>query len=404
MTAKLTWRNLWRNKRRTFITMTSVTFAVLLAILMQSFQKGIFDNLVKNIVSFYYGYVQLHKKGYWDERTLDNGFAASDTSLYHLQQNPHIRQIVPRLETFVLASAGNTTKGCLLVGTDPEKENDLSGLRSKLISGTYFSANDQAALLAEGLAARLNLRSNDTIVLLGQGYQGTLAAGKYPVKGIVHFGSPDLNDKVMYLPLPAAQSLLNAEQLLTSLAFSLDKPGNMLTVQEDIVTAAGPGYEVMNWKELMPEIANHIKADGASFYIFTGILYLIIAFGIFGTILMMTTERRFEFGMLIAIGMKKMKLGAMLLTETILITVAGVLLGVLLGWPIVSWFSKNPVRISGEMAAAYERFGFEALFPTAVHAGIFINQSMIVLTIAFLIGLYPLWYIHKLKPVSAMKK
>jgi len=404
MTAKLTWRNLWRNRRRTFITMASVTFAVLLAILMQSFQKGIFDNLVKNVVSFYYGYIQVHKKGYWDERTIDNGFFLNDSLLSRLKQNSHINEVVPRLETFVLASVGNTTKGCMLIGTDVEKENNLSVLKNKIISGTYFQNDESSAIVAEGLATRLNIKVNDTIVLLGQGYQGTMAAGKYPVKGIAHFGSPDLNDRVLYLPLSTAQTLLNAEQLVTSIAFAIDNPENMSMIQKDITTIAGNEYEVMNWKELMPEIANHIKADGASFYIFNGILYLIIAFGIFGTILMMTTERRYEFGMLIAIGMKKIKLGTMLLIETVLITVLGVALGLLLSFPVIFYFNRTPIRITGEMAEIYERFGFEALFPTAVHPPIFLTQSLVVLVIAFIIGLYPLWHIGKLNPVTAMKK
>lgn len=404
MITKLTWRNLWRNRRRSFITMASVSFAVLLAILMQSFQKGIFDNLIKNVVSFYYGYVQVHKKGYWDERIIDNSFFVNDSLLNQFKQNAHVHEVVPRLETFVLGSVGNTTKGCMLIGTDAEKENNLSGLKNKIVSGSYFKNDESAAMVAEGLANRLGIKTNDTIVILGQGYQETMAAGKYPVKGIVHFGSPDLNDRVMYLPLSTAQSLLNADKLITSLAFAIDNPENMELIQKDIMAVAGNEYEVMNWQELMPEIANHIKADGASFYIFNGILYIIIAFGIFGTVLMMTTERRYEFGMLIAVGMKKIKLGTMLLTETILITVLGVVFGSLLSLPIILYFNNNPIRISGQVADIYERFGFEALFPTAVHPPIFITQSLIVLVIAFIIGLYPLWHISKLNPVTAMKK
>jgi ABC-type lipoprotein release transport system permease subunit len=404
MIAKLTWRNLWRNKRRTFITMASVTFAVFLAILMQSFQKGVFDNLVKNVVSFYYGYIQIHKNGYWDEQVLDNSFAYNDSLAKLLNLNAHIKEIVPRIETFVLASIGTNTKGCMLVGTDALKENELTGLKNKIIKGDYFNNNENVALVAEGLAKRLNISVNDTIVLLGQGYQGAMAAGKYKVKGIVHFGSPALNDGLVYLPLITAQALLNAENMITSIALAIDDPENISLIQKEVLQITGKEYEVMNWTELMPEIANHIKADGASFYVFTGILYLIIAFGIFGTILMMTAERRYEFGMLIAIGMKKIRLGLILLYETILITILGVISGMLISLPLTVYFNQKPLRFTGEIADIYERFGFEALFPTALDTGIFITQSMIVLFIAFIIGLYPLWHISRINPVNAMKK
>ncbi|HRF18634.1 MAG TPA: ABC transporter permease, partial [Chitinophagaceae bacterium] len=159
MILKLTWRNLWRNKRRTFITMASVTFAVVLAVAMQSFQRGIFDNLVKNIVSFYYGYIQLHNKGYWDERIIDNGFISDDSLLLRLQKIKGVTKVAPRLETFVLASAGNTTKGAMLVGTDPKRENDFSQLQAKLVSGEYFNSNEESAILGEGLSERLNIKT-----------------------------------------------------------------------------------------------------------------------------------------------------------------------------------------------------------------------------------------------------
>ncbi|MBN8676049.1 MAG: ABC transporter permease [Chitinophagales bacterium] len=404
MIAKLTWRNLWRNPRRTLITMTSVTFAVLLAILMQSFQKGVFDNLVKNVVSFYHGYIQVHKKGYWDEQVLDNSFQYDDSLVMKLSRNPEIKVLTPRIETFLLASVGNSTKGCMLVGTDPVKENLLTGLKDKIVKGRYFTDNEAAVLIAEGLAGRLKLTVQDTIILLGQGYHGAMAAGKYPVRGIIHFGSPALNDGLLYMPLAQAQFFLSAENMLTSLAVGIREPEKMTAIQQLLLSEMGKEYEVMNWKELMPDIANHIKADGSSFYIFTGVLYLIIAFGIFGTILMMTAERRYEFGMLVAIGMKKLSLGKILLFETLLITLLGVITGLLISLPFVLYFSRNPLRITGEIAEAYERFGFEALFPAAVDNSILIVQSLIVLIIAFLIGLYPLWHVGRINPMLAMKK
>ena len=404
MIFKLTWRNLWRNRRRTLITMTSVTFAVLLAILMQSFQKGVFDNLVKNVVSFYYGYIQLHKYGYQDEQVLDNGFLFSDSLEKKLNNYSQIKTFVPRLETFILASSGDITKGCMLAGTDPEKEDILTGIKTKITYGSYINNDDDDIVIAAGLAERLNLHVNDTIVLLGQGYHGTLAAGKYKIKGVAKFGSPQLNDALLFLPLAQAQSFLNAEGLLTSISLAIDNPTDMESIQKDVIAMTGIDYEVLNWKQMMPEIDNHIKADSFSAYIFNGILYLIIAFGIFGTILMMTTERRYEFGMFIAIGMKKSKLGKMLLGETIMITALGVTVGLLLSLPIVLYFNQNPIQLTGRTAVIYERFGFEALFPTALYPPIFLNQAIIVLIIALLIGFYPLWHIAKIDPVKAMKK
>lgn len=404
MILKLIWRNLWRNSRRTLITMASIAFAVLFAILMKSFQDGVFNNLIKNVVGYYSGYVQIHQKGYWDEQILDNSFKLKKELNNQLQQNHQITAIVPRLETFVLASKGNTTKGCLLVGTDAVRENKLTQLKSKLIKGSYLENNEATVLLAEGLAKRLEVSVSDTIVLFGQGFHGVMAAGKYKIKGIIHLASPEMNAAFVYLPLTATQSFLSAENRLTSISLGIDDPENTAAIAQNIKAIIGQQYEVMPWQELIPDVANHIKADGFSFYIFSGILYLIIGFGLFGTVLMMMAERKYEFGMLIAIGMKKSKLQLILFGETVLITFFGVLLGALLSLPLVIYLKEKPIRFGGELAKAYEQFGFEALFPTNVDQNIFITQSLIVLGMAVLIGVYPLWHIHGLDPVNAMKK
>lgn len=404
MILKLIWRNLWRNSRRTLITIASIAFAVLFAVLMQSFQDGVFGNLIKNVVSYYSGYVQVHQKGYWDEQILENSFVSDEKLMATIRKNTSVQEIVPRLETFVLASNENTTKGCLLVGTDPEKENNLTQLKNKLIQGSYFKNNEEAVILAEGLAKRLNLRVNDTIVLFGQGFHDVMAAGKYKIKGIVHLASPQMNDTFVYLPLVTTQYFLSANNRLTSISLGIDDPNNTDVIAKKLEFGIEKKYEVMPWEELIPEISNHIKADAINFYIFSGILYLIIGFGLFGTVLMMTAERKYEFGMLIAIGMKKSKLELVLLGETLLITFFGVILGILCSLPLVIYLRERPIRFGGEMAKAYKQFGFEPLFPTVFNPNIFFNQSLIVLVMALIIGLYPLWHVKGLNPVKAMKK
>ncbi len=403
MIERLTWRNLWRNRRRTLITTGSITFAVLFAILMQSFQKGIFDHLIENVVGFYHGNLQVHGAGYWAEQIMDNSFEADDAMMNQWAQQKHVQGIVPRMESFMLASNDSITKGCMVVGTDPEREDQLTHLKSRLKKGRYINNDESAILLAEGLAERLHLAVGDTMVLIGQGYQASLAAGKYPVAGIVHFGSPTINNSMAYLPLAQAQYLQGADGRLTSIAFDIDDPAHLTALQHDVKAIAGPGYEVMTWSEMMPEIGSMIRGKAASFYIFTGILYLIIGFGIFGTILMMTAERRYEFGMLVAIGMKKSLMGRMLFGETLLITLLGAISGVLISLPIVWYMKARPIRATGNMAEVYEQFGFEAVLPTALDWHIFLQQSLTVLIIAFVIGLYPLWHTARLDPVRAMR-
>ncbi|MDA9555437.1 ABC transporter permease [Pelobium sp.] len=400
----MAWKNMWRNHNRTIITMASIFFAVILSVLASSLKSGIFNNLVKNVVSFYTGYIQVHQKGYWDEQILDNSFKASKGAEQKILQNQNVAAITPRLESFALASSEQLTKGSLVLGIDPEKENQITFLQNKLTKGSYLNAKEKAVLLADGLAKRLNLKVTDTILLIGQGYHGAIAAGKYLIKGTVKFGSPDLNNKVLFMPLTTAQEFYSANGIISSYVLSLKNTKNIERTQKEIAQSLGKDYEVLSWEQMMPEVKQHIETDSNNMKYVQGILYLLICFGIFGTLLMMMVERKFEMGMLVAIGMKKTKLMLLLLFESLFTVFTGCVLGIICSIPLVYYLKNYPIRMGGETAKAYEKFGFEAIFPTSTEASIFIYQGLMVLMIGLLLSLYPIYKVMTLNPVTAMKR
>lgn len=384
--------------------MASMFFAVILSVLANSLQDGVFNNLIKNVVSFYSGYVQVHKQGYWDEQILDNSFEASADTESGIMKYSNVSSVTGRLESFALASSEELTKGCLIVGINPEKENMVTSLKSKLISGQYIKSDDLAVLLSEGLASRLKLQLNDTIVLLSQGYHGATAAGKYPVKGILKFGSPDLNDKTLFMPLATSQDLFQADGNITSYVLSLKDTEDLDGTAEALRRNLGSGFEVMTWEDIMPDIRQHIKADSESMIYILGILYMLICFGIFGTILMMMEERKFELGMLVAIGMKKIRLIYLLLIESVFTVFSGCILGLVFSIPLVYYLKIHPIRLGGDTARAYEQFGFEAIFPASLDFTIFLEQGLVVLTIGLILSLYPVYKVIRLDPVKSMKR
>jgi ABC-type lipoprotein release transport system permease subunit len=403
MMLRLIWRNLWRNPRRTWITTSSIAFAVFLSVAMHAFQKGVFDHLIRQVVGAYTGHIQVHQAGYWDEQVIDNIFPFTTETARALDEHPDLAGYAMRLETFLLASTGTTTKGCMLIGTEPVREQTLMQLESKLTAGSYFGPDDTSVILAEGLASRLKLTPGDTIVLLGQGYHGAMAAGKFPVAGTVHLPSPEMNQQLAFMPLLATQVFLDAPGMLSTLALNLRRPEGMSDLQADLRQRLSPDLEILTWEELLPEITDHIQADRRSSYIFSGILYLIIAFGFFGTVMMMTAERRYEFGMLTAIGMSRKRLGLVLLGETLLLTLVGAALGILVSLPGVWYFTHHPIRLTGQTARAYAEFGFEPVLPATMSPENFIIQTLIVALMALVVGLYPLWHIRRLDTLGAMR-
>jgi len=399
----LAWRNIWRNKRRTFITMGSVVFAVVLAVLLNSVKEGMLFKMQENAVTFYTGAIQVHRSGFWEEKTLENTFVVNDTLLQQIFKHPNVEQATNRMETFALAASQKYTKGCMLVGIQPQKELAITRLNEKMADGEYLLPDDKMVLLSTGLADYLKLKTGDTLVLIGQGYRGVSAAGKYPIKGLIKLASPELNKRMVYLPIKLSQDLLGAEGRSTAMVLKLENINQATSVAHDLSTKL-PGYEVMGWKKLLPELNQMIEGERAENVIFLGILYLLISFGIFGTILMMLMERQFEFGVLVAVGMRKLKLSTVIVMENIFISVLGALLGTLLSIPVILYFYKYPIQVTGALKETYENFGFEPVFYFSIEPWIFYSQMMVVACIALVLSLYPLFSLLRLDPVTAMRK
>ena len=401
----LAWRNIWRNKRRSYITITSITFAVLLACVMRSMQLGSYERMVENAARFYTGYIQVHQNGYWDEKIIDNSFSYDEELIKTVESTAGVESAVPRVESFALAAFGSKTKGSLVIGIDPEKENTLTRVRDKIVAGEYLTSDDKSVMIAQGLAEYLNMGVGDTLVLIGQGYHGANAAGLYVIKGIMKFPVPNQNNQTVYLPLKEAQWFFAMDNMITSVSLVVDKAKNVDRIVTDIsANVDTAALEVMGWEDLMPDLVQGIEIDNISGQVMLWLLYAVIGFGMFGTFLMMTAERMYEFGVMMSVGMKRIKMQFIIFLEMGMMASVGVIIGVAISLPILVYYYNNPVFMSGESADAIEAFGVEAAYFFSLQPQLFYNQAWAILFMAFILSFYPLYVIHKLKPVEAMRE
>ena len=399
---KLAWRNVWRSKKRTWITASSIAFSVFFACLMQSSQLGSYDNMIDNSARFFTGHLGIHQIDFWENQIIDNSFDQQELIQLDLS-NSNILIGVPRLNSFALASYGDKTKGAALFGVSLSLEAKFSYLKRKLIEGDYDKKG--GVLMAEGLAANLNLRVGDTLVLMGQGYHGVNAAGKYAVTGILKFPIPNLNQGAIYLPLETLQEFLSAPNMISSYSILLNDSqdtelmrSNMETILKD------KELSLMTWKEMLPDLVSSIELDYYGGWIILIILYVVIGFGIFGTFLMMIKERTYELGILNAIGMNKYRIQIMVAIEIFLLISIGVLIGLLMATPIILYFWSNPILLSGDAALAMEKFGYEPIIPFALNLKIFYNQGISVFVIALFLTIYPMLAIKQLKIIKALNE
>ena len=406
MILKIAWRNIWRNKRRTWITSASILFAVFFSVAVFSMNRGVFDNIVDSAVRMYVGYGQIHANGYWDDKTIDNVFVFTDSMQQYIDERKDILNALPRLESYALVSASDITRSAMIVGIDPELENQMTGIKDRIDGGgDYLEADDEAVIVSSGLAEKLHVRSGDTLIFLSQGYHGMNAVGKYPIKSLVTFGSPDLNQQVIYMPLALAQYFYGLDNQISSLVLQMPDKRSARVELENLKEYLDTDqlFEVMNWEELMPDIVSMRDLKESSNYITIFILYLIVAFGIFGTILMMTKEREYEFGVLVSIGMRRRILAFSVWVETIILALIGTCIGLILSYALMYYLHVNPIVVSGEMAQTYEKFGIEPILPASIDLDIFTGQALIVIFMTSILALYPCRFIFKLKPSTAMR-
>ena len=399
----LAWRNMWRSRRRTAITVSSVLFAVLFAILMRVMTVGMFEKMIADTVSMTCGYLQIHHSGYWEDKTLDSSFEANPQRSQVLNNEKHITGWAPRLESFALASSGNRTKGIAITGIEPARENFVSRLSKKIIAGSYLGDSDQSIILAEGLASYLKLTVNDTVVLMGQGFQGNMAAGKYRIKGIAKLGIPEMNRSMAWLPMQACRDFLSIGPRYTSITILIDDQSVMNREKQALIKEAkGENLEIMDWQQMIPELDQFYSIKMGQNLIMSGILYLVIGFGMLGTILMMLNERTHEFGILIAIGMKKKILALIVLLEMLIISLIGTISGMAIAIPIVWYFRMHPILMKGNMAQMAQRFNFEPIIQPSINPSNFLIQGYIVLIMSILLSLFAVYKVLKMNVIQAL--
>jgi ABC-type lipoprotein release transport system permease subunit len=473
----IAWRNLKRNKSRTAITISAVAFATFFAVVMRSFQLGAYDNMINNFVEMYSGFITVEHPRYGDEPSLENSLIQSEETEQKIRNTPNVEDIQAKISYFSLASYQKQTKGAMISGINPEKqdksaklsekivkyrvtEDNLSGLQNlleaesskeaeKILNKSYSSADfllkdlktdsdnkelvkkikelaaypgqylkpsDDGVILGDRLARYLKINTGDTLVLIGTGYRASTAAGKFPVRGIIKIPNPKLDGRMIYASLRTVQNYLSAyftepetgekKYLLSSYALVLDDNSEEAVIETKKKVAKKLDEEqfaVKTWKESNKELAQQIESDDKSGQMIMGVLYLVIAFGVFGTVLMMTAERKREMGVMIAIGMKKIKLTVMIAFELLFLGLIGVLSGILLSSPLIIIGHLNPMRFSGDMAEIMIQMGFEPIMPMAWFDFYVFNQIYVVMIIVFLVSLYPMAAIRKLKVSDALR-
>ena len=400
-------RNILRNPRRTLLTMSAIAFACLLLVFMLSFQLGSYGTMINASVKIQAGHIQILAGDYQENPKIRKTIQNPRTVLEILETAPDIIASTPRAEAFSLVSSNDRSRGILVVGIDPQKEEKVSTIKSLIRKGKFLEEKDfNQALVGSLLARHLKVGVGDELTILGQARDGSIAASIAEIKGIYSSGMDEFDRSAIQVPLTYSQDLFQMGESIHRVVLLCSSLSRVSTTRDYLIRhihdhGGQRNLRVLSWKELMPGLVQGITMDLASGLIFYLILIIVVAFSILNTFLMALFERTREFGVMLAMGTKPGRLMKLLFMESFFLTLAGALLGTLGGCLITLWFQKHGIEISGasDMLKQYGITG--AIYPRLTWLSA-LTGPLAVILITLTSALYPALKAKKLTPVEAM--
>ncbi len=385
--------------------MSAVAFAALILVFMLSFQLGSYEAMVNSSVKIHTGHLQIQHQGYEAEPKMRLAVPSPDETARRLDRIGTVAAYTFRAEAFSVVSSENRTRGVLVTGIDPGKEPAVSSLKAIVKQGTFLEPGDTDRVLVGNLLARhLQAGVGDELTLIGQAKDGSVAACAVRIKGIFSSGIDEFDRRALHMPLAYFQEIYAMGSSVHKIVAVADSLFDVEGIKKKLVSTLDreDHLTVLDWKQLMPGLVQGIKLDLSSAAIFYFILVIVVAFSILNTFLMAVLERKKEFGVMLAVGVKPGRLMKLVLMESTALTLAGVLTGCLGGTALTLWFQAHGIDLAG-LSEILKEYGMSGKVYPRLSAVSLCAGPLAVLFITVVSALYPAVKVTGIEPADAVK-
>lgn len=402
ITLKIAFRNIFRQKRRSILTILTMFGGVTLCSFSIGWMDGSYNYIIDLFTRYQLGHIQVHKDGYLDRptlyKTIDDYAGVSAT----VDQTRGVVRTTPRLYSAGLASVGEKTAMARIVGIDPVLENAATLFDKKIETGKPLSKDTHyEAVVGKGLAKRLGAKTGDEIILLSQAADGSIANDAYTIVGIVASGDPANDLTAVFLNLPDAQELFVLEGRIHEIVVVADNLSGVRKLASQLQTAIGnPDLVVEPWQVFARSFYDAMMADKAGGWIMLIVIVLVVAIGVLNTVLMSVLERTREYGLLRAMGTRPGQIFWLVLIEVSIMAVISVALGSVAGWALNYLISIYGIPMPFEFS--YGGMEFTHAY-SEVNTRSFLIPIVVVILSALTVSILPALRASRTAPAAAMR-
>ncbi|MEK6750161.1 MAG: FtsX-like permease family protein [Pseudomonadota bacterium] len=405
-TFRLAWRNLWRNPRRTALTMCAIAFGAVLLIFSIGLQLGQYDMMIGSNVRIYQGLLQIQHLGYLTDPKIRSSIPNILALTQQVRDRTGLKNISARANGFALVSSAKRTYATAVVGVESAHEQRVSTLPGLVKQGRFFSAdNANEVVIGAALAKNLQVALGDELTLLGSARDGAVAAAVLPVVGIFESGNVDLDRSMIQIPIATFQDVFDMEGHGHSIVIFEEDFKKAALFKSQVIQALGTQAElvVLTWDQLQPGLKEMIDLDYSAGWFMYIVLVAIITFSILNTFLMSVLERTREFGIMLALGYKPFNIGRLVMLEALILTLFALAIGIAIGVAINAYFYHYGLTFQGmeEMAKIYN---LPASIKPQMSVNAILSGPALILAFTSIAALYPAMRIRLLSPVEAMRK
>lgn len=389
---------------RSIIIIGSVALGVLTGLFIHALYQGMMQARVRTVIENEVAHLQIHHPDFKKDYKAAYTIGDVEVLMTSLQQMDEVAGLSPRLVTRGMLATPTSSSGVEIRGILPEEENRVSRLGERIVEGAYFPGDRKNELLVgKTLADKKGLKLNSKVVLTFSDKDNVITSGAFRVTGIFQSTNTALDERIVYIRQEDLAGLLNTDQDVHEMAIVLKEDAFLDQVYERLKTAY-PFLLTETWRQIAPETELLVTVTNQTSFIIIIIIMLTLAFGIINTMLMAILERTKETGMMIALGMSKIRLFVLVLLETVLLTIIGSPVGIGLAWAATYYFSQNGIDISSFSGATMGDFGFEKIIFPVFPIGQLDEIVFIVAVTAILASIIPAFRALRMDPVDALRQ